>query len=262
MSIELRRRDFLTLLLPLLLAPARPLAAATAVSRKPYAVDIGILYSMLTFHLDGSFEEHVDQAAGRYEVRGAGQGSGIANRIESIGILRDNRWAPVRATSWFQMHERESKTEVVYDLERRRIDYHARGETFFLRRLRVVDDVLMIPPGTHVDDAISASLNFRDRRWPADPDGRLRTHVVRRRRSDSEGPDDVARAYRGELAPLDVTVTADPGSQAPAALVDFSRFTSWARQNRPARIVFDAERRPTLITGSMIRGSSVSIRLG
>src|SRR5438309_1353820 len=148
MSIDdIRRRDFVALTLAVLLAPAR-LSAEPAVRRNTYEVDIGILYHMLTFHLEGNFDERVDRGAGRYEVRGAGQGSGIANRLESSGVL------------------------------------------------------------------------------------------------------------------LDLTVTADPESRAPAALVDFSRFTSWARQNRPARVVFDDERRPTLITGSMILGSSVAIRLG
>jgi len=261
MSIDdIRRRDFLALTLAVLLAPAR-LSAEPGVRRNTYAVDIAILYHMLTFHLEGSFDERVDRGAGRYEVRGAGQGSGIANRLESSGVLRNGRWAPVRGAFWFTLHGRESQTQIVYDDDGRRIEYHARGETFFLRRVRVVDDVLTIPEGLHVDDAISASLNYREGRWTPDAQGRLRTHVVRRRRSENEGPDDVARGYRGEVVPLDLTVTADPESRAPAALVDFSRFTSWARQNRPARVVFDDERRPTLITGSMILGSSVAIRL-
>jgi hypothetical protein len=263
MSIEdIGRRDFLSLTLTLLLAPARLLAADPAVRRNTYAVDIGILYSMLSFHLEGSYDEQVDRRAGRYEVRGAGQGSGIANRIESSGVLRNGRWTPVYGAHWFQLHGRESRTQVTYDHERRRIEYHARGETFFLRRIRAVDDTLTIPDGLHVDDAISATLNYRDRRWTPDAQGRLRTYVVRRRRGENEGPDDVVRTYRGEVVPLDLTVTADPESRQPAALVDFSRFTSWARQSRPARVVFDEERRPTLITGTMILGSTLSIRLG
>src|SRR5712664_2335027 len=222
MSIDdIGRRDFLTLTLAVLLAPDRLLAAEPAVRRNAYAVDIGILYRMLSFHLEGSFEERVDRGAGRYEVRGAGQGSGIANRIESSGVLRNGLWSPVHGAFWFQMHGRESKTQIAYDHERRRIEYHAWGETFFLRRVRVVDDVLTIPDGLHVDDAISASLNYRDGRWTPDAEGRLRTYVVRRRRSESEGPDEVARAYRGEVVPLDLTVTADPESRTPAALVDF-----------------------------------------
>ncbi|HET7341275.1 MAG TPA: hypothetical protein VFL90_07410, partial [Methylomirabilota bacterium] len=241
-------------------APARLFAAEAPAGQHGYAVDIGILYSLLSFHLDGMFEERVDRAAGRYEIRGTGTGSGIANRIESRGVLRDGRWTPLQSLSWFEIHDRVSETRLAYDLAGRRVEYHARGETFFMRRLRVVDDVVGIPDGLHVDDALSAALNYRDGRWTPDAGGRLRTYIVRRRRTENEGPDDVARAYRGEIVPLDLTVTADPESRAPAALIDFSRFTSWARQNQPARIVFDAERRPASITGSMILGSSLSIR--
>ena len=85
---------------------------------------------------------------------------------------------------------------------------------------------------------------------------------MRRRQSDTEGPDDVARVYRAEVVPLELTVTSDPQSQKPSALLDLSRFSSWARSSKPARIHFDDQRRPTLITGPMILGSSVSLRLG
>jgi hypothetical protein len=263
MSIEpLGRRDFLALTLALLAAPVRLFAAEAPGRPHGYTVDIGILYRMFNFHLDGAFEERIDRAAGRYEIRGTGQGSGIANRIESRGVLRNGRWTPVQGVSWFEIHDRVSQTQLTYDHDRRRVDYHAYGETFFMRRLRVVDDVVSIPDGVHVDDALSAALNYREGRWTPDADGRLRTYIVRRRRSEDEGPDDVARAYRGEIVPLELTITADPQSRTPAALLDFSRFTSWARQNRPARIVFDDERRPMSITGSMILGSSLSIRFG
>jgi len=62
--------------------------------------------------------------------------------------------------------------------------------------------------------------------------------------------------------PLELVLTADADNRTPSALLDLSRFSSWARTNKPARIVFDEKRRPTLITGPMILGSSVSIRLG
>jgi hypothetical protein len=246
----------------LVVAPGRVWAGEPGVRRNAYAVDIGLLYRMLTYHLEGTFEERVDRAAGRYEVQSVGQGDKIGNRVHSSGFLRSGRWMPVRSASWFQIHGRESQTQIAYDHERRSIEYHARGETFLMRRLRVVDDVLAMPDGLHIDDAISASLNYRDGRWTPDGQGRLRTHVVRRRQTDNEGPDDVARAYRAEVVPLEMTVTPDPESRRPAALLDLSRFSSWARTNRPARIVFDEERRPTLITGPMILGSTVSIRLG
>jgi hypothetical protein len=151
---------------------------------------------------------------------------------------------------------------VTYDYAGRRVEYHARGETFLMRRLRIVDDVVTLPVGARIDDAISASLNFRDGHWVPGADGQLRTLVVRRRRSENEGPDDVAQAYRAEIVPLGLKIEPELETRKPSALLDLSRFSSWAREDRPARIVFDDERRPALITGSMILGTSVTIRLG
>jgi hypothetical protein len=45
-------------------------------------------------------------------------------------------------------------------------------------------------------------------------------------------------------------------------LFDLSPFSSWVPPTRPARIVFGANRRPELVTSSMILGSSVTIRIG
>jgi hypothetical protein len=263
MSIEepVNRREFLTLALAVLLAPAR-LAAEPVARRGTFAADVGILYQMLTFQLKGDVQESVDRAGGRYDVTISGQGAGIANRAESTGVLRGGRWVPLRSASWFQVRGRESRTQVTYDYERHVIEYHARAETFFLRRLRVVDDVLPLPPGVPLDDAISAALNYREGLWTPQPDGRLHTHVVRRRRKEDEGPDDVAASYRAEVIPLELKIEPDPETRKPAALLDLSRFSSWARESRPARIVFDDERWPALITGSMILGTSVTIRLG
>jgi hypothetical protein len=263
MSIDgpIDRRDFLTLALAVLLAPAR-LAAEPVARRGTFAADVGILYQMLTFQLKGDVQESVDQAGGRYQVTVSGQGDGIANRIESSGVLRGGRWVPTRGASWFQVRGRESRTRVTYNYERQAIEYHARGETFFMRRLRVVDDVVPLPPGVPVDDAISALLNYREGLWTPRPDGRLHTYIVRRRRAENEGPDDVAQSYRVEVIPLELKIEADPQTRTSAALLDLSGFSSWARENRPARIVFDDERRPALITSSMILGTSVTIRLG
>ena len=72
----------------------------------------------------------------------------------------------------------------------------------------------------------------------------------------------MAQTYRAELVPLELKIEPQPETGKPSALLDLSRFSSWARESRPARIVFDDERRPALITGSMILGTSVTIRLG
>ena len=255
---SVNRRHFLTLALAAVLAPERSVAGPR---RTTFAAEVSILYQLLTFQLRGDVHEDVDRATGRYRVRVNGLGEGIANRIESTGVLRDGRWMPLRSVSWFQVQGRESRVQISYDYGRGRVEYHARGETFLTRRLRVVDDVVPLRAGQPVDDAVSASFNFRDGRWTPWADGRLRTHVVRRRRSENEGPEDVARTYRAELVPLELRIEPEPETRRPSALIDLSRFSSWAREDRPARVVFDDERRPALITGTMILGTSVTIRL-
>ena len=112
------------------------------------------------------------------------------------------------------------------------------------------------------DDLMSAILNYADGAWKPDPGGVYQTHVVRRRRSDHEGPDDVDAQPRAELAPLELRIMADEATGKSTALFDLSPFSSWMRPSRPARIVFGRNRRPELINSQMILGSSVTIRLG
>ena len=256
----MKRRQFLTLPLALALAPLGGAWAAIEPRKGDYAADVGILYRVFSLYLTGTMDEAVDRALGRYDVTINGEGSRIANRIESHGVLRDGRWAPTRTTSWFRVVGRESRTELVFDYAGRTAEYHYRGETFLLRRLRVAEDVLTLP-GTHVDDAVSAILNYADGRWPGEADGALRTQVVRRRRPANEGPDDVDKLYRAELAPLVLKVGPDPETGKPTARFDLSGFSSWARADRPARIVFGPDRHPELISSSLILGTSVTIRL-
>jgi hypothetical protein len=255
------RRDFLTLPIALLLSPLARVGAEPVLRRGQYAADVGVLYDMLTFHLEGTIEESIDRPAGQYHVVIAGEGASISNRVESSGLLREGRWSPIRGRSWFTVRGRLSRTEVDYDYGRRVIEFRARGETFFLRRLRVVEDVVAVPPEAHVDDAVSAILNYADGLW-SPHDGALRTFVVRRRHAPDEGPDDVATRYRAELASLEARVAPNPENGKSSALFDLSPFSSWMRPSRPARIIFGINRRPELITTSMILGSSVTIRLG
>jgi len=254
------RRGFLSLAFGVLLNRPLRTRAETVVRQGQYAADVGILYDMLSFHLKGSIEESVDRLAGQYHVVISGDGASIANRVESIGVLRSGRWAPLRGRSWFNVRGRVSRTEVDYDYDRSSIGYRARAETFFLRRVREVADTVTIPSGVHVDDVVSASLNYADGLWH-ERDGMLRTFVVRRRHSSDEGPDEVAPAYRAELAPVEAKLLGSQGNGKSSALFDLSPFSSWMRPSAPARIVFGADRRPQLITTSMILGSSVTIRL-
>jgi hypothetical protein len=256
----MNRRRFLTLPMALLVAPMGRAFAAVAPRKGDYAADVSILYRVFTLHVNGTMDEAVDRAAGRYEVTITGEGSQIANRIQSQGVLRDGRWAPVRTTSWFQVVGRESRTTLVYDYAARTADYQYYGETFLMRRERKAQDVLSLP-AEHVDDAISAILNYADGRWPAQAGGTLRTQVIRRRRRANEGPDDVDKIYRAELIPVVLKVATDPETGKPTATFDMSGFSSWAREDRPARIVFGADRRPELIATSLMLGTSVTIRM-
>lgn len=258
------RRQLLTLPLALLATPlTQPVAhAQTGPRRTMYAVDVAILYGLLVFHMDGTLAEAVNRQAGRYEVKVAGQGDGIANRIESRGLLRGGRWTPQETHSWFQVKERESRSDIRYDWKRRTIEYRFRGETFFLRRLRVADDLVPVPDGLHVDDAISATLNFADGLWPPRGDGGYRTHVIRRKKAEGEGPDDVQASYRAELIPFVLNVETDLGPGRRVAVFDLSRFSSWAKRDKPARVTFGRDMRPEVLTMPMILGTSVKVQFG
>src|SRR5262245_57530109 len=136
---SLRRRDFFIVSAALLLAPGHRLAAQPAGRRGTFAAEFGVLYGVLNYQVNGEIEENVDRGAGRCEVRLTGEGSGVTNRVEMQAEFREGRWAPVRSESKFEVQRREGWTRVKYDYERRRVEYHARAETFFLRKLRVVD---------------------------------------------------------------------------------------------------------------------------
>jgi len=255
------RRDFLTLPLAFLLAPLARATAGTVAYTAPYRVDVRLLYGALTYRIDETLAESIDRAAGRYEVAMTGEGDGIVNRIESSGTLRQGRWAPLRSRSFFSVKGRESRADVTYDYVARKIDYHFRGETFFLRRLRVVDDSLLMPEGLLIDDAISATLNYADQLWQPQTGGDLLTHIVRRKIASNEGPDDVQAQYRAELAPLTLKVAVDAETRKPIARFDLTRFSSWAKQSQPALITFGADRRPEHLDLPMILGTSVQISL-
>jgi hypothetical protein len=260
-GVGLDRRAFLGLLLTGLLGTRRPAAGETVTRHESYSARTALLYGLLRFENTGAIDEAIDRAAGRYQVVVAGQGAEMTTRIESEGLLREERWSPTRTVARFVVYGRESRTETRYDYARRAIDFHARAETFLLRRLRVVDDQLPLGDG-HVDDVISATLNYAERRWTPDPDGSLRTLIVRRGRRADEGPDDVEKAYRAEVVPFVLRVQPDPQTGKPGALFDLTRFSSWARESEPARITFGPDRRPETITASLILGTSVTIRLG
>jgi hypothetical protein len=185
----------------------------------------------------------------------------MTTEIESTGILRQGRWAPLRFTDRFVVYGRESRLEIAYDYDRRLIQYRGRSETFLMRRLRITDDTVQIPAGVHVDDVVSATLNYSESRWPPEADGSLATRVVRRQRRRGETPDDTEQRYRAELVPFTLRVGTDAGSVRTTAALDLTRFSSWAREDEPARIVFGPDRRPETITATLILGTSLAIRI-
>jgi hypothetical protein len=257
-----RRREFLAVALAVWFAQMarESVWAAPAQRQVPYMVDVGLLYNALGLRLSGSATETIDPDAGRYSVAMSGEGAGLASRLESRGVLRAGRWAPSETTSWFDVRGREARSTVRYDYDRRTVEIHARSETFFLRRQRVLDDLVALPDGSTVDDVVSALLNYAEGRWSPGVDGTLRTLVVRRRRSEHEGPDDVQRSYRAELTPLVLSMGSDPGTGQTMATFDLAPFSSWARQGSPAVVAFRGDRRPERITCSMILGTSLAIR--
>ena len=259
------RRQFLRVLFASLVTQlgwgARHAWPDTTSRQSPFVVDAGLLYGMIGLHLDGTLNESVDRGAGTYAVTLGGEGAGMTIRIQSRGTLQQRRWTPLEAHSLFIVRGRQTRSDTTYDWVRRTIEYHYRAETFFLRRLRVADDVLTVPPGVHVDDAVSAMLNYADDLWAPHADGTFQTRIVRRKKPDNEGPDDVRGAYRAELAPLTLTLTSDTRSGKSTARFDLSRFSSWARPDEPARITFGADRHPETVALDMIYGTTVKVEL-
>jgi hypothetical protein len=257
----MNRRKFLVLLLAALAAPPAAALGAVDPRKTGYTVDVAILYGMFTLQLRGTVDEVVDRTAGRYDVTISGEGQRIANRAEYHGVLREGRWVPVRSATWLQVVGRESRRSIAYDHEARRAVYRYRGETFLRRRLREVDDTLALPDAS-IDDAVSAALNYADGRWRPDADGSFRTTVIRRRRPAAGGPDEATRPLGVEPSPIALRIGQDPRTGTSVARLDLTGFSSWAREDQPARIVFDAERRPALIDAALSLGTSIDVRVG
>ncbi len=174
-------------------------------------------------------------------------------------MLRAGRWAPLHAQATFDVVGRHSRSEIRYDYTRRAIEYRFRGETFFLRRQRVADDVMPMPDA-HMDDVFSAVLNYAESRWPPDASGRFHTQFVRRQRPKGEGPDDAQKAYKAELVPFVLQVAPDRDTGRPTASFDLAPFSSWAKDGIPARIVFGPDHRPETLTASLVLGTSITLR--
>jgi hypothetical protein len=206
--------------------------------------------------------EEVDTSAGRYRVDITGSGAGVSTRIEARGLIEDGRYRPLALKSAHSFVGRPSSLSITYDYARGLVDYHAVGHTLLSGRRRQVDDVVALPPGQPVDDAVSAGLNFAAGRLEQDPDGAYRMAVLRRSRPPDEGPEDVTPgAYRVEVVPVRLQVEPDPLTGKLIAQVDMSGWSSWARADQPAHLVFTPERRLESIETRLIWGSAVRMRL-
>jgi hypothetical protein len=242
------------------LAPLHRAFGEAQARRTGYEAEASLLYGALRFRVAGSIEEWVDRASGRYEVRMEGRGTSFSNRAEARGVLLDGRWAPRQSRSWVTIAGREGQSDVVYDYDRRVVQYRARSETFFLGRLRVIDDLLTIPAGVHVDDTMSALLNHADGYWRPGPGGVLETRVVRRRREPDEGPEETGGVRHAEIVPVALRLGADPGGGARTASFDMTHFSTWALAGHPAQVLFGPDGRPQQVTSRLRFGTSLTIR--
>jgi hypothetical protein len=259
----LTRRQFLTGLpagLLLMHGWAHGLESGRAVLG--YQLDLSILFNVLTLSLTGTVVQEIDQQAGRYRVTMEGTGTAISTRTEAAGIIRDGRFMPLESRSVHLFRGRQNTSTTTYDYERRQVELHAVTHTLLLGRRRQVDGVLRLPPGRHVDDLVSGELNFAAGKLERDESGMYHTLVVRRARPENEGPDDVSPdGYRVELVPLRFRPRPDPATGRLTALVDITRFSSWARADEPARITFAPDRRLESVQSSLILGTRLSVRV-
>jgi hypothetical protein len=243
--------------------PTRRVAANLPVGRTfDYRVEISMLFDLLRYSVGGTMVEEVDAGAGRYRVLITGSGTGVSTRIEARGLIDNGRYRPLELKSAHSFVGRPSSLSITYDYSRGLVDYHAVGHTLLRGRRRQVNDVVVLPPGQPVDDAVSAGLNFAAGRLEQDPDGAYRMSVLRRSRPRGEGPDDVTPgAYRVEVVPVRLEVEPDAATGKLIARVDMSGWSSWARADQPARLVFTPERRLESLETRLIWGSAVRMRL-
>jgi hypothetical protein len=226
-----------------------------------YQLDLSILFNVLTLSLTGTVTQEIDRGAGRYRVTMEGRGTAISTRTEATGRIQDGRFKPLESRSLHLFRGRQNTSATTYDYGRQRAELHAVAYTLLLGRRRQIDDAIALPPDRPVDDLISAAMNFAANTLDRDADGTYYTWVVRRARAENEGPDDVSPdGYRAELVPLRFRPSDGPRGRL-TALVDITRFSSWARSDQPARVIFGPDRLLESVQSSLILGTTLSVRV-
>lgn len=227
-----------------------------------YQLDLSVLFNLLSLSLSGTLVQEIDRRAGAYRVIMEGRGPGISTRTEATGIIDHGRFKPAKTRAVHHFRGRENTSTTTYDYARRQAEIHAVTHTLLLGRRRQVDDVLPLPPGRHVDDLISTELNFADNTLERDADGTYHTWIVRRARAENEKPDDVSPdGYRAELVPLRFRPRPDAATGRLTALIDITRFSSWARADRPARVTFAPDRQLESVESSLMYGTTFEVRV-
>ena len=257
-----RRLLQMTLLGAFMWRPGPSDAIERTVRTYDYEANVGVLFNLLTYTLAGKVTVDIDQASERYRVEMRGSGPGATARTDSTGIIRDGRFMPIETQNSHTVRGRENRVTLSYDYTRGVVDYHVRAYTFLLGRPWYVDDVVRLPARQHVDDLISAALNFAAKKLDVDPDGAFRVTVVRRARPLNEGPDDVSPGgYRAELATARFRAAPDAATGRLTAMIDLTGFSSWARPARPARVVFGEDRYLESVSSSLILGTTFNLHL-
>src|SRR5260370_39945724 len=123
-----------------------------------------------------------------------GQGPGMRTGTEATGVIREGRFKPLETRSVHYFRGRENTVATSYDYERQRVELHAVTHTLLLGRRRQVDDTLALPAGRHVDDLISAELNFAAHTLDPDADGPYPPPAMPRPPPPHQPPDDVPPA--------------------------------------------------------------------
>ena len=197
MALRLSRRAFLAASLPLLASPRAALGEVPAWQVFDYSVNVGVLFNLITFALKGTVVKEIDHTAGRYRISMNGEGDSISLHTEASGMIRQGRFMPLEIHSLSIIRGRESRLDMLYDHDRRTVEYHSVMHTFFLGRRRQVDDMLKLPADRRVDDLVSAELNFAANMLEREPDGTYRNGLLHH--NPGKSPFSVASTRSGSI---------------------------------------------------------------